>query len=456
MTSPRIDPHWIDSEPYPQIVDGVERRDGAVHPVIDPSTETQAAQWCEATDAEVEAALAAARRTVDEGVWRRMPLARRAEVLDRVAARIREEAPRLAALEALDTGKAVSGALSYDVYEAATAFAFAAGMARDLHGDVRRSAFPPELLPGGGPDILTMRLREPAGVVCELLPWNGPLMTGSQRLAAALAAGCSIVVKAPREACISVVQLGRLLLECGLPPGVLNVVLGPGSTIGERLVSDPRVDLVSLTGSVETGRRVMELAGRNLTQVHLELGGKSPVIVFADADMNQAVPWAMMAAFVNMGEVCVAGSRLLVEQSAYDEVVERVAAMSATLPIGDRWSPGSTPTRCAASCSAPSRAATRVWWRAGAAFRREAPRPSSRRWCSPTCARARRSSRRRSSDRCWPPCLSSPRRRRCASPTAPASGSTPPCSPATSSAPSASPASWCAARSTSTATSPPT
>src|SRR5581483_1919499 len=139
--------------------------------------------------------------------------------------------------------------------------------------------------------------------------------------------------------CISVVQLGRLLLDCGLPPGVLNVVLGPGSSVGERLVADSRVDLVSLTGSVETGRRVMEIAARNLTQVHLELGGKSPVIVFADADMNQAVPWAMMAAFVNMGEVCVAGSRLLVEAPAYEEVVSRVAQMSATLPIGDALDP---------------------------------------------------------------------------------------------------------------------
>ncbi len=339
MKTARIDPAWIDTDPYPQIVDGVERRDGAVQPVVDPSTEEEVASWCSATDAEVEDALAAARRSFDGGVWRRMPPARRAEVLERVAQRIREETPRLAALEALDTGKAVSGAITYDVYEAATAFAFAAGAARDLHGDVRRTAFPPDLLPGGGPDILTMRLREPAGVVCELLPWNGPLMTGSQRIAAALAAGCSMVVKAPREACISVVQLGRLLLDCGLPPGVLNVVLGPGSSVGERLVADPRVDLVSLTGSVETGRRVMEIAARNLTQVHLELGGKSPVIVFADADMNQAVPWAMMAAFVNMGEVCVAGSRLLVEAPAYEEVVSRVAQMSATLPIGDALDP---------------------------------------------------------------------------------------------------------------------
>ena len=339
MKAARIDPSWIDSDPYPQIIAGEERRDGAVHSVIDPSTETEVARWCEATDVEVEAALAAARSTFDGGVWRRMPPARRAEVLERVAARIREDTQRLAALEALDTGKAVAGAITYDVYEAGTAFAFAAGMARDLHGDVRRSAFPPDLLPGGGPDILTMRLREPAGVVAELLPWNGPLMTGSQRLAAALAAGCSMVVKAPRDACISVVQLGRLLLDCGLPPGVLNVVLGPGATVGERIVADPRVDLVSLTGSVETGRRVMELAVGNLTPVHLELGGKSPVIVFADADMDQAVPWAMMAAFVNMGEVCVAGSRLLVESSAYPDVVERVAAMAATLPIGDALDP---------------------------------------------------------------------------------------------------------------------
>jgi acyl-CoA reductase-like NAD-dependent aldehyde dehydrogenase len=336
----RIDPQWIDADPYPQIIAGEERRDGAVQPVIDPSTEQQVATWASATDAEVEAALNAARRSFDGGAWRRMPPARRAEVLERVAQRIRDSTQRLAALEALDTGKAVSGAITYDVYEAATAFAHAAGMARDLHGDVRRAAFPPDLLPGGGPEVLTMRLREPAGVVCELLPWNGPLMTGSQRIAAALAAGCSMVVKAPREACISVVQLGRILHDCGLPPGVLNVVLGPGSSVGERLVGDPRVDLVSLTGSVETGRRVMELASRNLTQVHLELGGKSPVIVFADADMEQAVPWAMMAAFVNMGEVCVAGSRLLVEDSAYAEVVERVAAMAATLPIGDALDPG--------------------------------------------------------------------------------------------------------------------
>ena len=335
----RTDLSWLDSDPYPQLIDGDERRAGTTHPVFDPSTGETPASWAEATSAEIDAAVGAARRTFDEGVWRRLPLARRAEVLETAAARIRADAPRLAALEALDTGKAVGGALIYDVYEAATAFAYAAGMARDLHGDVRRAAFPPDLLPGGGPEILTMRLREPAGVVVELLPWNGPLMTGSQRLAAALAAGCSVVVKPPEEAVISTVQLARILADCGLPPGVLNVVLGRGETVGESLVTDPRVDLVSLTGGVETGMRVMAAAAANLTPVHLELGGKAPVLVFADADLDQAVGWAMMAAFVNMGEVCVAGSRLLVEDAVYDDVVKGVAAASSGLPIGDALDP---------------------------------------------------------------------------------------------------------------------
>jgi acyl-CoA reductase-like NAD-dependent aldehyde dehydrogenase len=337
---PRIDPAWFPSDPYPQLIAGVERRDGALHDGVDPSTGEVHARWAEATPEEVDTALDTARRSFDTGDWRRMAPSRRAEVLEAVGQRIRDDADRLAALEAADTGKAVGGAKTYDVHEAAVAFAFAAGVGRDLHGDVRRAAFPPELLPGGGPDVLTLRLREPAGVVVELLPWNGPLMTGSQRIAAALAAGCSIVVKPPEEAVVSVIELARILDGCGLPPGTLNVVLGPGETVGEQLVSDTRVDLVSLTGGVETGARVMATAARNITPVHLELGGKSPVIVFADADLEQAAGWAMMAAFVNMGEVCVAGSRLLVHESVYDEVVTTVAQQSSFLPIGDALDPG--------------------------------------------------------------------------------------------------------------------
>ncbi len=335
----RLDPSWLDTDPYPQLIAGEERRDGAPQPVVDPSTGDTVAHWAEATPAEVDAATGAARRAFDEGEWRRMPLARRAEVLDAAATAIRAATPRLAALEAIDTGKAVGGAITYDLYEAATAFSYAAGVARDLHGDVRRSSFPPDLMPGGGPEILTLRMREPAGVVAELLPWNGPLMTGSQRIAAALAAGCAIVAKPPEEAVVTTIELARILAACGLPPGTLNVVLGPGETVGEQLVADPRVDVVSLTGSVETGKRVMRIASERLATVNLELGGKAPVIVFADADLDGAVGWSMMAAFVNMGEVCVAGSRLLVEASVYDDVVNGVAGAASGLPIGDALDP---------------------------------------------------------------------------------------------------------------------
>lgn len=336
----RIDPSWFPTDPYPQLIGERESREGELRPVTDPSTGDVHAQWAVATAEEVDAAVGRARRSFDEGDWRRMAPSRRAEVLEAMASRIRSDLERLASLESATTGKALGGAKVYDVHEAAVAFAFAAGVGRDLHGDVRRSAFPPELLPGGGPDVLTVRLREPAGVVVELLPWNGPLMTGSQRIAAALAAGCSMVVKPPEEAVPTVVELARMLADCGLPPGTLNVVLGPGETVGHQLVSDPRVDLVSLTGGVETGAKVMAAAARNITPVHLELGGKSPVIVFPDADLEQAAGWAMMAAFVNMGEVCVAGSRLLVHQDVYEEVVARVAEQASFLPIGDALDPG--------------------------------------------------------------------------------------------------------------------
>jgi acyl-CoA reductase-like NAD-dependent aldehyde dehydrogenase len=336
---PRYDPEWVDGDPYPQIIDGQERRGGSVQPVIDPSTGTTIATWATATDDEVDAAIGAARLSLDGGTWARMPAPRRAETLETAAALIRDEARRLSTLESLDTGKNIHGSSTFDIYEAATAFSYAAATCRTMAGDVRRTSFPPDLYPDGGPRLLTARLRQPVGVVCELLPWNAPLMTGSQRIAAALAAGCSVVVKAPEEAMVSTVNLVRLLHRAGVPAGVINVVLGPGESVGERLVGDPRVDLVSLTGSAATGRRVMNLAARNLTAVHLELGGKAPVIVFDDANLDAAVTWATMANFVNAGQVCVAGSRLLVHESVYDDVVGEVAARSAALPIGDALDP---------------------------------------------------------------------------------------------------------------------
>jgi acyl-CoA reductase-like NAD-dependent aldehyde dehydrogenase len=331
----RYDPGIVDERAYPQIIDGREHRAGELHSVIDPSTGETFATWAEATAQEVDAALGAARRGFDSGVWSRLPLARRAEILEAASDAIRREATRLVTLESLDTGKTISGARHFDLYEAASAFAYGAAVCRVMHGDVRKNVYPPELFPDGGPEITTLRSHDPAGVVCELLPWNAPLMTGSQRMAAGLAAGCALVVKPPEEAVVTTVNLVRLLHAVGVPPEVLHVVLGRGETVGEQLVSDPRVDLVSLTGSVPTGMRVMAMAARNLTRVHLELGGKAPVIVFDDADVDDAVRWASAAAFVNAGQVCVAGSRLLVGRGLYDDVVGRLVDGVKGFVVGD-------------------------------------------------------------------------------------------------------------------------
>ena len=336
----RYNAAYVDSDPYGQAIAGEASRAAPdVRPLIDPSTGETFASWVEATEDEIDRAVGAARRSFDEGTWRRMPLARRAEVLEAAAAAIAAETDKLATLDCLCTGKAITGAIAYDLYEAKNAFAHAGAVVRDMHGETRKATYPPTLLPGGGPEILNLRLREPAGVVAEMVPWNGPMFTGSERIAAALAAGCSIVAKPSEESPCSLVVLAAILREAGVPDGVFNVVLGRGETVGERLVIDPRVDVVSLTGSVDTGQRVLTLAAPQFKQVNLELGGKAPVIVFADADLDQAVTWAMMAAFVNMGEVCVAGSRLLVEVPVYDDVVSGVAAAAGTLPIGDAMDP---------------------------------------------------------------------------------------------------------------------
>jgi acyl-CoA reductase-like NAD-dependent aldehyde dehydrogenase len=334
---PVFDPGWVRSDPYPQVIGGREVGDGTRMPLVNPGTGAEVGSWLEATDDEVDRAIAAARKSFDEGVWRRRPPARRAEVLERAAQAIRARVPELIGLDCVSTGKVFLGGIGYDGYEAVNAFMGAAATIREAAGEVREAAFPPGLFPGDGPRILSIRNREPVGVVAELLPWNAPLFTGSERIAGALAAGCSIVAKPSEESPASFVELAGILREAGLPEGVFNVVLGRGETVGDRLIRDPRVDLVSVTGSVETGTRIYEIAASNMKRVNLELGGKAPVVVFADADLDAVATWAMLAAFNNMGEVCVAGTRLLVEASAYDDVVAAVAGAASGLPIGDQF-----------------------------------------------------------------------------------------------------------------------
>ncbi|WP_424936309.1 MULTISPECIES: aldehyde dehydrogenase family protein [Bacteria] len=335
-----LDPRWLPAGGLvPSIVDGAEIVDGPRRECRDPYTGAVFAQAVDADPSQVERAIAAARRTFDERTWRGMHATARADVLDRVADIVGAEAPRLAALETIDTGKGYYSALHNDAYEAAQAFRYAASALRTHASDVRHGSYPPAIVPDG-PELVVLRFDDPAGVVAELLPWNGPLMTGSQRIAMALAAGCSIVVKPPVDAVVSAVEIGRIALRAGVPAGVLNVVIGGGSTSGNALVTDPRIDLVSLTGGVETGKRVMAAAAQNLTPVHLELGGKSPAIVFEDADLDAAAQWITIGAFANQGEVCVAGTRVLVHESVYDALVEKIAQATAALPVGDPFDSG--------------------------------------------------------------------------------------------------------------------
>jgi acyl-CoA reductase-like NAD-dependent aldehyde dehydrogenase len=336
---PVFDATSVRNTPYPQFIAGAESATGSTHPLTNPCTGEPVANWSEATDAEIDAAVAAARASYDDGRWRRLPGARRAEILERASVLLRARVPELIGLDSISTGKVFLGGITYDGYEAVNTFIGAASALRESVGEVREAVFPPGLFPEHGPRIVSIRSEQPAGVVVELLPWNAPLFTGSERVSSALAAGCSVVAKPSEESPASLVELAAILREAGLPDGVFNVVLGRGEDVGDRLVRDPRVDLVSLTGAIETGRRVYEVAASQMKRVNLELGGKAPVIVFADANLENVAMWAMLSAFNNMGEVCVAGTRLIVEAPVYDDVVAVVADAAASLPIGDQFDP---------------------------------------------------------------------------------------------------------------------
>lgn len=336
---PVFNPAWVRTTPYPQSISGVESAEGETFPLVNPATGDAVGSWSEATATEVDRAIAAARTSFDDGRWRRMPPVRRAEVLTRIADAIDARKAELIGLDCVSTGKVFLGGIGYDGYEAVNAWRGAAAHVRQEAGEVRDAYFPPGLFPGDGPRILSIRRPEAAGVVAELLPWNAPLYTGSERLAGALAAGCSVVAKPSEESPASFVELARIAIECGLPEGVFNVVLGRGETVGDKLIRDPRVDLVSITGSVETGIKVYEIAASQMKRVNLELGGKAPVVVFADADLENVALWGMMSAFNNMGEVCVAGTRMIVEASVYDDVVAAVVGAASGLPIGDQFAP---------------------------------------------------------------------------------------------------------------------
>jgi betaine-aldehyde dehydrogenase len=291
--------------------------------VIDPATGEILAQTPDGGAADVDRAVRAARAAFDEGPWKDTTAQDRGRVLFKLAQIVRDRADELAELETRNSGKPIVES-EYDIADVATCFEYYGGLATKIHGDV---------IPV--PDnAMSLALREPIGVAGQIVPWNYPLMMAAWKLAPAICAGCTTVLKPAEQTPLTVLALASSFEDAGLPPGVVNVVTGRGESAGAALVEHPKVDKIAFTGSVEVGKTIMRAAAGSLKKISLELGGKSPNIFFADADFETAVEGALFGIFVNQGEVCSAGSRVLVQRPIYEKFVDAMAAKARTITIG--------------------------------------------------------------------------------------------------------------------------
>lgn len=322
---------FLDRKRIGMIVDGKSSPSlsGRWTPVINPSTGETLVELAEGGEADVEAAAAAATRAQEEGWETMMPAAREA-VLRAFAALIERHAEELAWLESLDNGKPIHHTLAIDSKACAGNLHHAAGLPTKIHGTV-----PPVSIP----NHFVYTRREPLGVVGIILPWNYPLIHAMQKAGPALACGNSVILKPASDASLAVVRLGELGQEAGLPPGVLNVVTGPGSVIGKAMASHPGIAKIQMTGSTAVGRGVIAASGANIKRLALELGSKAPNIIFADADPEAAIAGAFDAAFGHSGQSCVAGCRLFVQRPLYERVVEAFVRMAKELKPGNAADP---------------------------------------------------------------------------------------------------------------------
>ncbi len=302
---------------------------GRTFATVNPATEEVIAEVAEAGAADIDRAVKAARAAFRDSRWRRMNPHKRSRLLWRLADLVEADADELGLLETQDNGKPYFEARRIDIPSVALTLRYYAGLADKVQGDT---------IPVPGP-FLNYTLREPVGVVGAIIPWNFPLSMAAWKVAPALACGNTVVLKPAEQTPLTALRFGELAAEAGFPPGVLNVVPGFGETAGAALVRHPRVDAISFTGSTEVGRIVMREAATTLKQVSLELGGKSPNIVFADADLDGAVKGTSTGVFYGKGEVCAAGSRILVESTVHDEFVDGLRARAAKATVGDPMDP---------------------------------------------------------------------------------------------------------------------
>ena len=315
---------------YPMLVDGafVAADSGRTFAVMNPATGEVMARVPEADAADVDKAVGAARRAFDDGGWRDVTAQERGRILFRLAEQVRKDAKALAELETLNSGKPLAES-EYDMNDVATCFEYYGGLATKLHGEVLNV-----------PDnAMSLALREPLGVAAQIIPWNYPLLMAAWKIAPALCAGCSVVIKPAEQTPLTLLELARSFEACGVPKGVINVITGFGEPAGAPLVAHPRVDKIAFTGSVEVGKRIMRSAADTLKKVSLELGGKSPNIFFADADFESAVDGALFGVFVNQGEVCSAGSRVLIQRPIYKKMLDAMVEKAKRIKLGSGMDP---------------------------------------------------------------------------------------------------------------------
>jgi phenylacetaldehyde dehydrogenase len=319
------------------LIDGdwVESRSDETVPVYDPATGTQIATTPDAGAEDVDRAVAAARRALEEGAWSKMLPSQREALIWRLADLIDAHADELAELESIDNGKTKFMASIIDIAGSRDYFRYMAGWATKIEGSTLDISVPAR----GDGRVSAYTLREPVGVVAQIVPWNFPLAMATWKLAPALAAGCTTILKPAEQTPLTALRLGELIVEAGFPPGVVNILTGYGESTGAALVRHPGIDKIAFTGSTEVGKLINREATATLKRVSLELGGKSPVIVLPDFDPQGAAGGAANAIFFNAGQVCAAGSRLYVHNKIYDEVVDGVAAAAAKIRLGPGLDP---------------------------------------------------------------------------------------------------------------------
>ncbi|HEY7850790.1 MAG TPA: aldehyde dehydrogenase family protein [Ktedonobacterales bacterium] len=323
---------FLRQQPVKMLIGGqwVAAASGKTFETYNPATGQVLAQVAEGDAEDINRAVAAARKAFESGPWPKMTPSQRGRLLWRVAELIEQHADELALLETLDNGKPIKYSKASDVPLTADHFRYFAGWATKIEG---------ETIPVSIPNMLTYTLREPLGVVGQIIPWNFPLQMASWKLAPALAAGNTVILKPAEQTPLTALRIGELICEAGFPDGVVNIVPGFGHTAGAALAAHLDVDKIAFTGSTEVGKKILQASAGNLKKVTLELGGKSPNIIFPDADLKWAVRGALTAIYFNSGQICTAGSRLFIHQSIYDETVSQMTEAANAMRVGAGMDP---------------------------------------------------------------------------------------------------------------------